>query len=232
MKRVITTIVGIVILFVVLVVVVSYFILNNGSFLTNFKFKSITNTGLDFYVYFEKSKAAVNYDVIVYNMENEVIYKENIKDNSTTVKFDKLNFNENYKIIVIAYDKDGNKKSVKEPYTFIWNNLSFSNNNMVVMDNENDYNVYFVGDYNEKDYKLSIKENGVYKETIDINSDEYIIKNSEFKNKEVYYTLEILDNNIAVSTLNIYNLIYLFLCLLKYLAIFLTSQLVLLLLHI
>lgn len=207
MKKIITTIIGLVILFIILTFTVSYFVLNNGTFLTNFKFKSITNTGLDFYVYFEKVKASENYDIIVYDMENTVIYKENIKDNSTIIKFDKLNFNETYKIVVIAYDKDGNKKSIKEPYKFIWNDLTFSKNNLVVMDNNNDYTVSFSGDYKEKDYKLSIKENGIYKETIDITKDEYTIKNKEFKDKEIYYTLEILDNNIAVSTLNIYNLI-------------------------
>ena len=206
MKKLITTILGLVILFTILVFTVSYFVLNNGSFLTNFKFKSVTNTGLDYYVYFEKVKVADNYDVIVYDMENNVIYKENIKENSTTIKFDKLNFNETYKIVVIAYDKDGNKKSIKEPYTFIWDDLTFSKNNLVVMDNNNDYTISFIGDYKEKDYKLSIKEDGIYKETIDINKEEYTIKNKEFKDKKTYYTLEILDNNIPISTLNIYNL--------------------------
>lgn len=206
MKKIITTIIGLVILFIILTFTVSYFILNNGSFLTNFKFKSITNTGLDFYVYFEDVKASDNYDIIVYDMDNSVIYKDNIKDNSTIIKFDKLNFNETYKILVIAYDKDGNKKNIKEPYTFIWNDLTFSKNNLVVMDNNNDYIVSFIGDYKEKDYKLSIKENGIYKETVDINKEEYIIKNKEFKDKKIYYTLEILDNNITISTLNIYNL--------------------------
>ena len=74
------------------------------------------------------------------------------------------------------------------------------------MDNNNDYTISFIGDYKEKDYKLSIKEDGIYKETIDINKEEYTIKNKEFKDKKTYYTLEILDNNIPISTLNIYNL--------------------------
>jgi hypothetical protein len=130
-------------------------------------------------VYFDKVRAAENYDVIVYDNENIIIYKENITDNSTTIKFDSLSFNDTYKIVVIAYDKDGNKKSVKEPYTFIWDELTFSNNNMVLMDNNNDYNVYFIGNYKKKDYKLNIKENGIYKETIDITGEEYTIKNKE-----------------------------------------------------
>ena len=50
--------------------IIAYFILNNGSFLTNFEFVSVTNTGLNYYVYFDKVKVATNYDVIVYNSEN------------------------------------------------------------------------------------------------------------------------------------------------------------------
>ena len=48
MKKIITTIIGLIILFIILTFTVSFFVLNNGTFLTNFKFKSITNTGLDF----------------------------------------------------------------------------------------------------------------------------------------------------------------------------------------
>lgn len=206
MKKIIVTITGIIILFIAFAFIIAYFILNNGTFLTNFEFKSITNTGLNFYVYFDKVRAADNYDVIAYDSENRVIYKENIKDTSTTIEFDSLNFNEAYKIIVIAYDKDGNKKSIKEPYTFLWDELTFSEINKVVMDNNNDYIVSFAGDYKKKDYKLNIKQNNVLVETIEINSEEYLIKNNEFKDKSMYYTLEIVDNSVVISTLKIYNL--------------------------
>ena len=207
MKRLIYTIIGLVILFISVTFLVAYVTINNGSFLNSFKFKSVTNTGLDFYVYFDEVKVAEYYNIIVYDNENNQIYKDKLDSNSTIINFDKLNFNESYKIVVIAYDKDGNQKSVKEPYKFLWNDLTFANTNMVVMNNDNDYVVDFIGDYKNKDYKLSIKENDVYKETININSDKYIIDNSEFKDKKVYYTLEILDENIVISTLKIFNLI-------------------------
>ena len=183
MKRVIFTILGLIVLFISLTFTVSYVAVNNGSFLTNFKFKSVTNTGLDFYVYFDEVKVADYYNVFVYDTENNLIYKDKIKDNSTTINFDSLNFNETYKIVVIAYDKDGNQKSIKEPFTFLWNDLAFSDNNMVAMDNNNDYSLYFVGDYKEKDYKLRISENEEVREVIDIKDEEFVIKNDEFKDK-------------------------------------------------
>ena len=206
MKKIICTIFSILVLFIVATFVIAFFILNNGSFLTKFDFKSVTNTGLNFYVYFDKVKAAINYDVIVYDSENNIIYKNNIKDTSTTIEFDSLNFNEAYKIIVIANDKEGNKKSINEPYTFLWDELTFSESNLVVMDNENDYIVYFAGDYKKKDYKLNIKEKDTLVESVDINNEEYIIKNEYFKDISTYFTLEIVDNNVTISTLKIFNL--------------------------
>ncbi|MBQ3021288.1 MAG: chitobiase/beta-hexosaminidase C-terminal domain-containing protein [Bacilli bacterium] len=206
MKKIIISTLFIILTFIITTILVSYFILNNGTFLTKFNFKKVSNIGLNYYVYFEKVQAASNYDVIVYNSANEIIYKENTKNNSTTIIFDSLNHNEVYKIIVIAYDKEGNKRSVEEPYTFLWNELAFSDTNYILMDNNNDYIVSFIGDYKKKDYKLSIKEEETLIDEVDINSDEYIIENKYFKDKKKNYTLEITDNNLVISKLNIYNL--------------------------
>ena len=43
-------------------------------------------------------------------------------------------------------------------------------------------NVFFEGD----ELYFPIKENNVLKEVVDINSDEFIIKNNEFKDKKIY----------------------------------------------
>jgi len=155
-KKIIYTIIGLIILFISTTFLVAYVTVNNGSFLTNFKFKSITNTGLDFYVYFDEVKAAEYYKIIVYDNDDYQIYKDKLNTNNTKIKFDKLNFNEKYKMVVIAYDKDGNQKSVKKPYTFLWNDLTFDKDNEVVMNNDSDYVLKFIGDYKKKNYKLSI----------------------------------------------------------------------------
>lgn len=206
MKKIIGLIISIIIIFILSTIIISYFILNNGTFLTNFKFKNVSNVGLNYYIYFDKVPAAKNYDVIVYDSENIIIYKDNIKKNSTTIEFNKLNFNEAYKIVVIAFDKDGNKKSIKKPYTFLWNELTFSENNFVLMDNNNDYNVEFVGDYKLKNYKLNIFKDNVLEKTVNIDKENYTIKNSDFKDKACTYTLEIVEDSVVLSTLNIYNL--------------------------
>ena len=79
MKRVIFTILGLIVLFISLTFTVSYVAVNNGSFLTNFKFKSVTNTGLDFYVYFDEVKVAEYYNVFVYDTEIHLILMRLIK---------------------------------------------------------------------------------------------------------------------------------------------------------
>ena len=206
MKKIIGLIISIIIIFILSTIIISYFLLNNGTFLTNFKFKNVSNVGLNYYIYFDKVPAAKNYDVIVYDSENIIIYKDNIKKNSTTIEFNKLNFNEAYKIVVIAFDKDGNKKSIKKPYTFLWNELTFSENNFVLMDNNNDYKVEFVGDYKLKNYKLNIFKDNVLEKTVNIDKENYTIKNSDFKDKACTYTLEIVEDSVVLSTLNIYNL--------------------------
>ena len=174
--------------------------------MTNFNFISITNTGLDYYVYFEKVKAAKNYDVLVYDSSNYLVYRDNIESNSTIINFDSLNYNEVYNILVIAYDEDGNSRNINEKYTFLWNGLSFSKQNEVLMDNELDYTIYFDGDYKEKDYKLNIKNDDKIIKSSVINGDTYNIDNEIYKDKSTMYTLEIIDNGTIIDSLNLYNL--------------------------
>ena len=93
---------------------IAFFVTNNENFLTNFKFINVTNTGLNYYIYYEKVPTSKNYEIIVYNNSNDIIYKKNTKNNSATITFEKLNYNEAYKIVVIAKDKEGNKKNLLE----------------------------------------------------------------------------------------------------------------------
>ena len=206
MKKIIRKVLAIIIVFIVLTGIVCFYLLNSGKFLTEFNFISVSNTGLDFYVYFEKVKAATNYDVIVYDSSNFLIYKDNLDTNSTTINFESLNNNEVYNIVVIAYDEKGNSRGIEEKYSFLWDGLSFSEDNIVLMNNEEDYIVYFNGDYKEKNYKLYIKNGERLINTVEIISDTYKIDNSIFKDKSTKYTLEIDDSSMIIDTLEVYNL--------------------------
>ena len=206
MKKIIKIVINVLIVFIVLTGLISYFLLNSGAFLTKFNIISVSNTGLNFYVYFEKVKAATKYDIIVYDSSNTLIYKDTLTKNNTIISFDSLNNNELYNLVVIAYDEDGNSRSVEEKYSFLWNGLSFSNKNKVLMDNDSDFIVYFNGDYKEKNYKLSIKDGNRIIDTIEIKDDTYKINNEMFKDKKINYTLEIIDNSMVIDKIDIYNL--------------------------
>ena len=206
MKKIIITIVSLIVFFIISTFVIAYFITNNGSFLTRFKFKSVTNAGLNYYIYYSSVPASVKYDVIVYDSNNEIVYKEETKSTSLTIEFESLKYDERYKIVVIAVDKDGNKKSIDEAYSFKWNELDFSESNEVVMDNNGNYYLDFIGDYKSKDYYLNVYKYDKLEKTEKITSDSYIIKNEEFKDEKCIYKFEIVDNSLVISTLKVYNL--------------------------
>ena len=207
MKKVIRTIMLLIIAFIFLTLVISYFTVNNGTFLTRFNFKNVSNVGLNYYVYFEKSLAADHYELLVYNNDNIVIKKEETKKNSVQFEFDSLNYNEMYKMVVIAYDKDGNKKSVEEPYMFVWDELDFSKNNTVLMDNESDYILEFIGNYKNKDYMLNIYIDNALEKSVKITDDKYVIENKDFKNDKCIYSFEITLDGVVLSRYKAYNLI-------------------------
>lgn len=207
MKKTIAIVSSIIVFLVAITGIILFFVLNNSSFLTNFKITDVSNMGTDFYVYFDEAKAAINYDVIVYDSGNEIVFRKNIEKNYAIINFDKLKYNETYEIVIIAYDKDGNKKSVKEPYTFLWDDLSFSDNNLVLMDNNSDYIIEFIGNYKDKNYKVNIKKDNKIVDSSFIVSEQYAIKNKLFKDKSGVYNLEIVDNGTVVSSFNIYNLV-------------------------
>lgn len=206
MKKIIVTIMTFLIFFVVATFFIAYFISNSGNLLNSFKFKNVSNVGLNYYIYYSKVKTADHYDVIVYNNDSDIIYNKKTKDNSMTIMFNKLNYGEKYKIVVIAVDNAGNKKSIKEPYNFIWDELDFSDTNLVAMDNNNDYIIDFIGDYKKKKYKLNISKNDVLQDSVDINKESYVLKNELFKDESCYYVLDIVEDNVVISSLKIYNL--------------------------
>ena len=207
MKRIIITIFSIILFFIVSTFIIAFFITNNGSFLTKFRFKSVSNVGLNYYIYYTNVPASVKYDVIVYDSANEIIERKETKKTSASLEFDSLKNEETYKIIVIAVDKDGNKRSINEPYTFVWNELGFSEENSVVMDNDSDYYIDLVGNYKKKEYYLNIYKNDELISTKKVKKNNYIIKNEEFKDESCIYKFEIVYNNIVLSTYYTYNLL-------------------------
>ncbi len=206
MKKLIIIISSVIILFIGIILFVINFLMSDDGVLNNFEFTNVTNTGLNYYVYYNPVKDAKNYEITVYDSLSNIVYRDSIEESSATIKFDSLIHDESYEIELIANLKNGDKKKVKEPYKFKWDELTFSEENDVLITNDEDYVILFDGHYDKKDYKMNIKENGKLIDTVDIKNNTYTLKNSMFKDKQVNYNLEIIDQSLVISTLNIYNL--------------------------
>ncbi len=202
MKKSIIFICSIIFIFIAVTVLVLNFTIKD-----NFKFTNVTNIGLNYYLYFNKVKNASRYEIVTYDKDSNIIKKIETDTNSATLEFDSLNHDEEYEINVIAYNDNGLKKKIKEPYKFIWNEPTFSQDNDCLMDNEDDYIVIIDGHFDKKDYILNIKENDKLIKSEKLNKNTYTLKNNIFKDKHAKYTFEIVDNSLVISTLNIYNLI-------------------------
>ena len=202
MKKSIIFICSIIFIFIAVTVLVLNFTIKD-----NFKFTNVTNIGLNYYLYFNKVKNASRYEIVTYDKDSNIIKKIETDTNSATLEFDSLNHDEEYEINVIAYNDNGLKKKIKEPYKFTWNEPTFSQDNDCLMDNEDDYIIIIDGHFDKKDYILNIKENDKLIKSEKLNKNTYTLKNNIFKDKHAKYTFEIVDNSLVISTLNIYNLI-------------------------
>ena len=203
MKKIMFLIFSVFIVFISMTITALIYSINNGK-LDNFNFIKVNNIGLNFYAYYEKVDSAINYEVIVYDKSDKAIFKKNTEETSITIELNKLINGDTYKIIVIAIDKNGNRKSIKEPYTFLWDELTFDSGE-VLLKNDEDYIVKFIGNYNKKKYKLRIKDNDKVVDEVSIKGNEYKIKNDIFKDKSTTLKLEILDSSIVIDTLELFN---------------------------
>ena len=137
MKKIIRLLIIIVVTFIITTIIFAYIILNSGNILHNFDFIKINNLGSDFYLYFEKVKSAKEYDIIVYDTYGVSIEHTTVTEPNASLKLNNLEYNSKYEITVIAYDNKGNSLEINEPYTFTWTEPSFSTENNLVLDQDN-----------------------------------------------------------------------------------------------
>lgn len=204
MRKIIVAVSSLILIIITIVILIVTFLLKNNG-LSNFKFINVSSAGLNFYIYYEKVNNAVNYEVSVYDDKDKIIYKENTKNTSKTIELKSLENGKKYKIIVIAIDRNGNRKSIKKPYTFLWDELAFSSDNKVLLTNNQNYKVKFTGNYKKKKYKLCIKENNRTIDIVDIKDDSYIIDRSIFEDKEIKLNLTILEDDVPIANLDLFN---------------------------
>ena len=185
----------------------SYSIVNSDDFLKSFKITNLTNINTKYHLEYEKTTNATVYEVIIYDESSEIIFNEKTTENIVEFDLNNLRYDEKYKLVIYAYDKNGESISVKNPYEFTYTEPSFSKDNNLVLDNNEDYTLYIDGELNKdnKNYQIGLYDNNIliYKE--EIKDNEYIIKQKYFNGLTQTLTAKLFDNDTEINSITLYS---------------------------
>lgn len=185
----------------------SYSIVNSDDFLKSFKITNLTNINTKYHLEYEKTTNATVYEVIIYDESSEIIFNEKTTENIVDFDLNNLRYDEKYKLVIYAYDKNGESISVKNPYEFTYTEPSFSKDNNLVLDNNEDYTLYIDGELNKdnKNYQIGLYDNNIliYKE--EIKDNEYIIKQKYFNGLTQTLTAKLFDNDTEINSITLYS---------------------------
>ena len=184
----------------------SYSIVNSDDFLKSFKITNLTNVNTKYHLEYEKTTNATVYEVIIYDESSEIIFNEKTTENVVDFDLNNLRYDEKYKLVIYAYDKNGESISVKNPYEFTYTEPSFSKDNNLVLDDNEDYTLYIDGELNKdnKNYQIGLYDNNIliYKE--EIKDNEYIIKQKYFNGLTQTLTVKLFDNDTEINSITLY----------------------------
>lgn len=185
----------------------SYSIVNSDDFLKSFKITNLTNVNTKYHLEYEKTTNATVYEVIIYDESSEIIFNEKTTENVVDFDLNNLRYDEKYKLVIYAYDKNGESISVKNPYEFTYTEPSFSKDNNLVLDNNEDYTLYIDGELNKdnKNYQIGLYDNNIliYKE--EFKDNEYIIKQKYFNGLIQTLTVKLFDNDTEINSITLYS---------------------------
>lgn len=185
----------------------SYSIVNSDDFLKSFKITNLTNVNTKYHLEYEKTANATVYEVIIYDESSEIIFNEKTTENVLDFDLNNLRYDEKYKLVIYAYDKNGESISVKNPYEFTYTEPSFSKDNNLVLNNNEDYTLYIDGELNKdnKNYQIGLYDNNIliYKE--EIKDNEYIIKQKYFNGLTQTLTAKLFDNDTEINSITLYS---------------------------
>lgn len=192
------------IVFVVATIFVSNYLLNSGSILKKFSIISVENKYTEYEIAFDDVKAAEYYRIVIHDANNNKVLDYETEESTNVLSLTNLEYGTEYEVMVYAYDKVGDYRPAEEPYTFVWDEPSFSVDNSLVLNNE-DYVLYIDGDVERKDYYINIKrgEEELVNEKIEAN--EYNISKDLYVDQTTSLEVSIVDDDVVVDTINLYN---------------------------
>ena len=183
----------------------SYSIINSDDFLKSFKIINVSNISTKYHIEFEKTKSAVDYEIIVYDEDSNIIANEKTNENIIDIDMPNLKYDNKYKMLIYAYDKLGASITVKNPYEFTYTEPTFSKDNNLVLENNEDYTLYIDGNLESKNYEIGLfdGETLITKESIKTN--EYVIKQKYFNGLNQVLTVKLFDGDSIINTINLYS---------------------------
>lgn len=205
MKKRIIGIIGILITFITATFIVSTIILNSDKILNSFSIINVDNKGYVFSLNFEKVKAASYYEVVIYNENNQQVFVNEYEDTNINLDLNMLQYDSEYRIVIYAYDKENNSKSVNNPYTFTYTEPTFSLESDLILNDEEDYELIIDGDLSSKDYKILILDNDYVIFEDELKDNTYTIDKKYYQNMMQKLDIEIRDENISISKISLFN---------------------------
>ena len=183
----------------------SYSIINSDNFLKSFKIINVSNISTKYHIEFEKTKSAVDYEIIVYDEDSNIIANEKTNENIIDIDMPNLKYDSKYKMLIYAYDKFGASIAVKNPYEFTYTEPTFSKDNNLVLENNEDYTLYIDGDLESKNYEIGLFDGETLITKDNIKTNEYVIKQKYFNGLNQVLTVKLFDGDSVINTINLYS---------------------------
>lgn len=177
---------------------------SSDKILVNFEILNVTNHYTDYVVEFSEVKAADHYVIQIHDKNNRKVFEKNTNDLTNTLSLTNLINNEEYSIMVFAYDKLGDYRPCEQEYKFVWDEPTF-NSELSLMLNDEDYKLIIDGNLENKEYYLNIKDgdNTLVNEIISKN--EYVISKDNYIGQEKELVASLVNNNTIVDELHLFN---------------------------
>lgn len=183
----------------------SYSIINSDDFLKSFKIINVSNISTKYHIEFEKTKSAVDYEIIVYDEDSNIIANEKTTENIIDIDMPNLKYDNKYKTLIYAYDKLGASITVKNPYEFTYTEPTFSKDNNLVLENNEDYTLYIDGNLESRNYEIGLFDGETLITKESIKNNEYIIKQKYFNGLNQILTVKLFDGDNVINKIDLYS---------------------------
>ena len=205
LKRIIIAIVAVLSTFIATTLAVSAIILNGDGILTSFSIISVDNVSTNFVVRHQRVRAAVHYDIIVYDENGVQVFATTVYNTTSSISLPMLQYGVEYTIMIYAFDRVGDRVVVNNPFRFRYTEPTFSSENGLVLRDNEDYILLIDGNLDRRDYRIRIVSNGIEILEERLRDNEFIIDSAIFSGREAVFEIEIIDGLIPIHQISLYS---------------------------